>query len=137
MSNKMEILTVKAIPQSIDIVTAFADRIMTEHECSGIIKAKISIVIDEIVSNISSYAYPDGGGELEFSIGVSEGSVIMTFTDMGQPFDPLKNPDPDVSIPTSKKQVGGLGIFMTKKMMDSVAYRYDDGKNILTITKKL
>ena len=65
------------------------------------------------------------------------GSIILTFTDKGQPFDPLKKPDPDVSIPTSKKQVGGLGIYMTKKMMDNVAYRYDDGKNRLTSTKNL
>ena len=133
----MKKLTVRAISKSIDEVTAFAGNILTEYECSYVIKAKISVVIDEIVSNISSYAYPDGKGELEFGISVSNGSIVLIFTDRGQPFDPLKKSDPDVSIPTSKKQVGGLGIYMTKKLMDSVAYRYDDGKNILTITKKL
>lgn len=133
----MKKLTVRAISKSIDEVTAFAGNILTEYECSYVIKAKISVVIDEIVSNISSYAYPDGEGELEFGIGVSNGSIVLTFIDRGQPFDPLKKSDPDVSIPTSKKQVGGLGIYMTKKLMDSVAYRYEDGKNILTITKKL
>ena len=49
--------------------------------------------------------------------------------------DPLENPDPNVSIPPSRKKVGGLGIYMTKKMMDSVEYRFDNGENILTITK--
>ena len=131
----MKKLTVRAISKSIDEVTAFASNILTEYECSYVIKAKISVVIDEIVSNISRYAYPDGEGELEFGIGVLNGSIVLTFTDKGQPFDPLKKSDPDINIPTSKKQVGGLGIYMTKKLMDSVAYRYDDGKNILTITK--
>lgn len=132
----MEKLTVRAIPESINDVTAFAEKIMTEHECPDTIKAKICIVIDEIVSNISGYAYTDGEGELEFGIGISDGCIMLTFTDNGQPFDPLKMPDPDVSIPISKRKVGGLGIFMTKKMMDSVSYRYDDGKNILTVEKK-
>ncbi len=53
------------------------------------------------------------------------------------PYDPLAKEDPDVTLPADKREIGGLGIFMTKKMMDSVRYEYRDGQNILTLKKKL
>ena len=57
--------------------------------------------------------------------------------DNGKPFDPLKREDPDVSIPAEERGIGGLGIFMTKNIMDDVRYEYVDGKNILTMEKGL
>lgn len=132
----MNTLTVKAIPKSIEDITEFANKILEQHECPVMIRTKISVVIDEIVSNVCSYAYPDDNGNLTFEIGMTGNTVQMIFKDSGQPFDPLAKPDPNVSIPTSQKQIGGLGIFMTKKMMDSVEYRFENGENILTITKK-
>lgn len=131
----MNTLTVKAIPKSIEDITDFANKVLEQHECPKMIIAKIDIVIDEIVSNVCSYAYQDDKGELTFEIGISGCSVQLIFKDSGQPFDPLENPDPNVRIPPSRKKVGGLGIYMTKKMMDSVEYRFDNGENILTITK--
>ena len=61
----------------------------------------------------------------------------MVLSDSGTPYDPLKKPDPDLTLPLDKKPIGGLGIYMTKKSMDKVSYEYQDGKNILTLEKKL
>ena len=64
-------------------------------------------------------------------------AVTITFVDHGVPYDPLAKKDPDVGLTAAEREVGGLGIFMTKKIMDDVAYAYEDGKNILTLKKNL
>jgi len=52
------------------------------------------------------------------------------------PYDPLKKPDPDVTLPAEERPVGGLGIFLVKKIADEVNYNYSDGKNIFNFIKK-
>ena len=64
-------------------------------------------------------------------------TVMITFVDHGIPYDPLAKEDPDIKLPADEREVGGLGIFMTKKIMDDVTYTYKDGKNILTLKKNL
>ena len=64
-------------------------------------------------------------------------SVTITFVDHGVPYDPLAKADPNTSLSAEEREIGGLGIFMTKKLMDDVAYEYKDGKNILTLKKNL
>ena len=63
--------------------------------------------------------------------------VTITFIDHGVPYDPLAKEDPDVTLSAEQRELGGLGIFMTKKLMDDVSYEYKDGQNILTLRKKL
>ena len=62
---------------------------------------------------------------------------MITFLDSGVPYDPLAKADPDVTLSAEERQIGGLGIFMVKKSMDSMEYKYQDGRNILVIRKKL
>ena len=62
-------------------------------------------------------------------------SVIITFIDNGVQYDPLAKEDPDVSLPASERQIGGLGIYMVKKSMDELNYEYKNGQNIFTIKK--
>ena len=57
--------------------------------------------------------------------------------DKGVPFDPLKKPDPDVTLSAEDREIGGLGIFIAKKTMDSLHYAYENGENILTMTKTI
>ena len=57
--------------------------------------------------------------------------------DRGIPFDPLKTDDPDVTLAAEEREIGGLGIFLVRKIMDVVEYRYEDGCNVLTIRKQL
>jgi anti-sigma regulatory factor (Ser/Thr protein kinase) len=61
--------------------------------------------------------------------------VKVVFKDSGVEFDPLAKSDPDVTLPAKKRAIGGLGIFMTKKLMDSVSYERVNDKNVLTIEK--
>ena len=72
-------------------------------------------------------------------IGLDYESRTLTFrlTDRGVPFDPLQRPDPDVTLSVEDREIGGLGIFIAKKTMDSVTYAFEQGENSLTMTKNV
>ena len=98
-----------------------------------------TMAIDEIAANIAQYAYAPGSGPvtLRFAFEEETRTVTLTFLDKGMPYDPLKKEDPDVSLSAEDRPIGGLGIYLVKKTMDSVAYEYKFGRNVLTIEKKL
>jgi anti-sigma regulatory factor (Ser/Thr protein kinase) len=100
---------------------------------------KLRLSIEEAVENVVCYAYEGGIGWLEVGTSLDHDSLILTIElrDAGVPFNPLEAPDPDVSLPANERKVGGLGIFLCKKMMDSINYRYVDGNNVLTMTKRV
>ena len=95
----------------------------------------VNIAVEEIFVNISSYAYPSGEGEVTVAVSADSGKLVIEFVDSGTPFDPLANADPDTTLSADEREIGGLGIFMVKKLMDNVSYKFDNGKNILTIEK--
>ena len=113
--------------------------IAAELDMQERIKKQLMICCDEIFTNIASYAYPNGNGSVAVSVEfVSETqSLRIIFSDSGTAFDPLEISEPDTSSALSERKIGGLGMFMVKKMMDSVEYCRQDGKNILTLTKCL
>ena len=113
--------------------------IAAELDIQERIKKQLMISCDEIFTNIASYAYPDGKGDVVITVEyVSEPrSLRIIFSDSGIAFDPLAISEPDTSSALSERKIGGLGMFMVKKMMDSVEYCRKDGKNILTLTKSL
>ena len=98
---------------------------------------QINVAIDELFGNIAKYAYTDGNGLAAVKVDVQDDprAAVITFVDSGIPYDPLKKTDPDITLSAEERQIGGLGIFMVKKIMDEIAYEYDDGQNVLTIKK--
>jgi anti-sigma regulatory factor (Ser/Thr protein kinase) len=97
----------------------------------------VSIAVEEIFVNIAHYAYPSGEGDVTVSVTVSQDRLTIEFRDSGTPYDPLAKTDPDTSLSADEREIGGLGVFMVKKLMDGVSYRYEDGKNILTMFKDI
>ena len=99
----------------------------------------IGIAIDELFGNIAHYAYTPDVGEVTVRVEVTENplSVVITFIDGGVPYDPLATEDPDTTLSAEERDIGGLGIFMVKKSMDEITYRYEGGKNILSIRKRI
>ena len=85
--------------------------------------------------NIANYAYPDKDGSVEVSCEHDEhGALVITLSDSGQPFDLLAAAAPSLEDNVSEREVGGLGIFLIKKVMDDVSYKRVDDKNVLTLT---
>ncbi|MBQ1819814.1 MAG: ATP-binding protein [Bacteroidales bacterium] len=106
---------------------------------NDVLKFKLRLSIEEAVENVVRYAYDGGIGWLEAGTSLDKDSLILTIElrDAGVPFNPLEKDDPDVTLSAEDRNIGGLGIYLCKKMMDSIDYRYEDGNNILTMTKKV
>jgi anti-sigma regulatory factor (Ser/Thr protein kinase) len=100
---------------------------------------QIDIAIDEIVANVSFYAYTPGTGNIEicFDYEPENRTAVIMFKDRGVPFNPLEKDEPDTGLTAEEREIGGLGIFLVRKTMDSMEYRHEDGCNILTIRKKI
>lgn len=96
----------------------------------------IHLVCEEIVVNIVNYAYLDvDNGYLIVELMNNDTNISITFRDGGVPFNPLNKKAPDISLPLEEREIGGLGIFLTQQMMDTVSYNYCNNENVLTITK--
>ena len=135
----MKELIVEAKRENLPEVQAFIEEQLDEVDCPMTTRIAIDVAVEELFVNIASYAYEHGEGIAVVQVTVHEEplSVEITFIDNGVQYDPLAKPDPDTTLSAKERKKGGLGIFMVKKTMDNVSYEYKDGKNILTITKKL
>ena len=98
---------------------------------------KIDLVVEEIFANIANYAYNNGDGDVEIEVKNIDNKVVILFEDSGVPFNPLEVPEVDVALPTEEREIGGLGIYMVRKIMDNVEYMYKENKNILVIEKNI
>ena len=97
---------------------------------------KIQLAVEEALVNIFQYAYPEEPGEVTVACGLDEKKgFIIRIEDAGNPFNIMSVTEPDTQSNINERPIGGLGIFLIKKMMDDVRYRREDGKNILTLTK--
>ena len=135
----MKELTIAATVENIDVVTDFVDEQLEALHCPMKAQMQINIAIDELFGNIAHYAYNPDVGEATVRVEVVEEplSVVITFIDGGVQYDPLSAAEPDTRLSAEERAVGGLGIFMVKKSMDEITYRYEQGKNILSIRKKI
>lgn len=132
-------LRIEATLQNLDRVLAFLDEQLEALDCPPRIQMQLDIAVEELFVNIAHYAYAPktGSAVVRLEIEQDPRAVAITFMDRGMPYDPLAKPDPDVTLSAEERPIGGLGIFMVKESMDEVVYRRQDGKNILTIRKKL
>ena len=133
----MKNLRIETTSENLDTVNAFIEEQLERLNCSPKTSMEILVSVEEIYINIVHYAYGENVGFADVSFDYNNGSVFITFTDEGIEFDPLKKEDPDITAPIRKRPIGGLGIFMVKKTMDSVDYKRIDGKNILTVSKHI
>lgn len=135
----MRELTVDATAENIETMTAFVNEILETYHCPMKAMTQIDIAIDELLGNIANYAYHPGIGPATVRTEVLDDplAVVITFIDNGVPYDPLAKADPDVTQSADEREIGGLGIYLVKKSMDAISYEYRDGKNILTIRKKI
>ncbi len=120
-------------------VQTFVEERLEAVDCPMKALMQINVAVEEIFVNIASYAYVPEKGKAKVRVEISGEpvSVTITFEDRGIPYDPVAREDPDITLPASQRAIGGLGIFMTKQIMDDVAYEYRDGQNILTLKKRL
>ena len=130
----MNEIIIGAKPENLEMVQGFINEQL--GACPPKIKNQINLAVDEIFSNISRYAYCHDNGTVTIRIAV-EKDITIEFEDSGVAYDPLSAEEPDITLSAEERSIGGLGIFMVKKIMDSMDYRREDNKNILTIKKTI
>ena len=135
----MKKLEVAAAAENLDTVLEFLNEQLAEIGCSAAAQMQIELAVEEVFVNIASYAYyPETGAvTVQVETKPDRPEIAVTFIDSGVPYNPLEKADPDVTLSADEREIGGLGIFLTKKTMDHVVYEYRDGKNVLTIEKKV
>jgi len=127
--------TFPATMEGLADASEFLMSIIGPSDCPPKVKSAVMVAMDEIASNIVHYS---GAPDFTVSVGLPDAPpyVRLTFSDGGKPYNPLQRADPDVTLPAEERAIGGLGIFMVKKMMDDIEYAYENGRNVLTIGKK-
>lgn len=124
-------VTVIPAADSISEISDFFDACIEEFELPMKLGYKIKVIVDEIYSNIVYYSHASNA---EVSFRNELDTVTMIFADDGTPYNPLESREPDITLGAEEREIGGLGLFMVKKMAEDVCYAHSDGKNRLTIT---
>jgi anti-sigma regulatory factor (Ser/Thr protein kinase) len=139
LSNKdnmdKKVLTIPAELSNLDDVLGFIEEAVPDISMK--IQTQLAIAVEEIFVNIANYAYPGGIGDCIITALTGEDEAVLTFEDKGIPYNPLDNKDPDTTLSAEERQIGGLGILMAKKLTDGITYSHSEGKNILTIKKRI
>ncbi|MBR5299581.1 MAG: ATP-binding protein [Bacteroidales bacterium] len=116
----------------------FIEELGNDFSLSPDIVFNLNLVLEEAVVNIINYAYPKEEHEsIYLSAKMHEGSIVLVLTDTGKEFDPTAAPEADVTLSADERQIGGLGIFLIRQIMNEVKYERIEGKNVLTLEKKL
>lgn len=149
-------LKILAVVDNLSQVLESIDTQLEAEGCPPKTKMQIDVAVEELFVNIANYAYSPDIGDADISVEITDTCpipeearkgmspkelkgkwILVTLSDSGTPFDPLQKGDPDVTLPAQERRIGGLGIFMVKKSMDHMYYEYKDGKNHISICKKL
>jgi serine/threonine-protein kinase RsbW len=122
-----------AKPENVASVTEFVSAIAEKAGIHPKRLLHLQLALEEAVMNIGSYAYETPPGELLVRVTTSDGRFVTELIDEGKPFDPIAMDTPNLKAELSERKIGGLGIFLLRKVMDEVHYRRQDGRNILTL----
>jgi anti-sigma regulatory factor (Ser/Thr protein kinase) len=97
----------------------------------------VNLALDEILANIISHAYRDDAVHtIELQLTLHDRAIHVVVSDDGRPFNPLTWPPPDLDVPIDRRPVGGLGLYIARSVVDSIEYRREDEKNVLTLWKR-
>ena len=122
--------------EEIERMAVFLEEISQEFDLSVEHSFNIHLAVEEAVTNVIMYAYPqDEEHELELTVYKRDNRLIFKLVDSGKEFDPTLQPEADVTLSLEERPIGGLGIFLIRRIMQAVDYQRIDGKNILTMVK--
>lgn len=132
-------LEVDADIKNLDVLMRTLEEELEQCDCPIKTVSRVSVCMEELFANVAGYAYEFPGGTCIIRIytenSQGSGNVRIEIQDWGVPFDPFSRPDPDITLSAEERNIGGLGIFMVKKIMDKVEYHRDDNKNVIIMEK--
>ena len=124
--------------QQISLLPGFLEAVTQGMELDPGVSAQLNLALEEAVTNVICYAYPEGtDGTVDIEARQGGNHISFIISDSGKPFDPTARADVDITAGVDERPIGGLGIHLLRQIMDSIAYERKEGKNILTITKSI
>ena len=124
--------------QEVPLLATFVEGVCEEVGMDAATTMQMNLAMEEAVVNVMNYAYPIGEkGEIAIEATTDNGMLNFVIKDSGTPFDPLAKEDADTTLSAEERPIGGLGIFLVKQIMDNVSYEYKEGKNVLTLSKRI
>ena len=119
-------------------LATFVEEICEALSFDDMVTMQMNLAIEEAVVNVMDYAYPEGvKGYVDIEVWADEQWLTFVITDSGKPFDPTTKGEVDITLSAEERDIGGLGIYLVRQMMDSIGYEYKDGHNVLTLKKKV
>ena len=129
-------LTLKNDVQEVDNIVPVVQSACESVGFDELTTVQMNLAVEECVVNVVDYAYPeDTQGDIMVDVEANEGCLSFSVSDQGVAFDPTKKGDVDTTLPAEERQIGGLGIFLIKSIMDDVSYERSEGRNVLTMKK--
>lgn len=119
-----------SIPQASQFVEEWLERCAVPMKLS----AKLLVAVDEVYCNIVRYS---GADKAKIEVSRTDGRLTLMFSDNGEPYDPLEREEPDTTLPTEERDIGGLGMLIVKRTMDETSYTRQDDRNVLTLSVNL
>lgn len=115
----------------------FLEKMEEEWNLPPAVIPPVNLALEEALSNIIFYAFEKGSvNEITLQFQLKDNEITIILVDQGKPYDPTKKEDPDISLPAEERPIGGLGIFLIRKIMDEVRYSRVGDKNQLTLVKR-
>ena len=131
-------LVIKNDISEISKLAVFIDELGEEMNLTPELIFNLNLVLEEAVSNVILYAYgKEEQKDISLVAYLSDNNLVFVLTDSGMEFDPTKVPDADVTLSAEEREIGGLGIYLIRQIMNTVEYQRIDGKNVLTMRKEL
>ena len=122
----------------IEKLVLFVEELGEELNLPADLIFNLNLVLEEAVSNVILYAYPqDQTQEIYLSVKKEGNMLLFNLTDTGKEFDPTLMPEADITLSAEERQIGGLGIYLIRQIMNTVEYHRIDGKNVLILSKQL
>jgi anti-sigma regulatory factor (Ser/Thr protein kinase) len=119
--------------EDVQRVLAFVDGLAEQAGVAPETGSRLDLALEEWVTNLCRHAYRHEGGAIEVVVRAGDGGFVVEIADGGPPFDPTTTPDPHVDAPLAERQPGGLGLMLIRRMVESVAYRREGERNVLTL----
>ena len=131
-------LVIKNDISEISKLATFVEELSEEFNLTPELNFNLNLVLEEAISNVILYAYgKEEQKEISLVAYLSDNNLVFVLTDSGMEFDPTKVPDADVTLSAEEREIGGLGIYLIRQIMNTVEYQRIDGKNVLTMRKEL
>ena len=131
-------LTLPNDVQEVPQLNVFVDEVCEQADFDMSTTLKLNLAIEEAVVNVMNYAYPAGEkGDVDIEAMINDEYLVFVISDSGTPFDPTAKAEVDTTLSAEERGIGGLGIHLIRQIMDTINYERVEGKNVLTLRKKL